>query len=647
MTLATIPKLLQVMLALFFLYGSQVCPAQENPIPKDFAVSVELLTMNGSKPDLTADGVGIISYKTTDLFKRGITRVRPFDLNLKIELPTGYTLFNNLAYVVSSEAVFSGPNDITFRVPAGTAKESFENLRILVAERDNAAPEKQRWLDVTLLPSVAGEFKSYISKADFEGRLADFKTRTLHALLERDPGVLVVALKDPKAARDSFVADLQVKASAIPESVIEGREIQFSFEITNNGPDTATTVSFESQIDPLFISLSQTQGTCRYEAQNIYCNLGELAKGAKATVIFRGKCRWGFFSEGKPTQSGMFPASPMVRSPEGDPNVENNFQLLAATVEPDPNQPPVVAIVKPKDQEFFVGPDASVAIVVNAKDKDGGVSKVELFDQGISIGVGKLTAPNTYELIYRNVAFGRHWLKALVTDNQGRPQESQFADFIVNGPVQLQIIEPKPNFVMVPPHDLLPVRLTATNPKGSVKEVSVQVYQIGGGQSAQAARLVGKDEYVAEFKDLASLCFLGECHIVAVAKDNAGLETTSSTIFFKLHHAATVDLRFVKEETAYTIEDGAEFDSNSPITLSAYAEQGLEVGTVKVDFYVDGVLFATEKSELDESKRYPWRSFHTTWKPRPGTYTLAATALDSYGVVGKSTPVRVVIKERP
>ena len=634
------------MLALFFvLYGSMVCPAQENPLPKDFSVSVELLTMSGSKPNLTADGVGITSYKTSDLFKRGITRVRPFDLNFKIELPTGYTLYNNLAYVVSSEAVFSGPNDITFRVPADTAKESFENLRILFAQRDNAAPEKPRWLDVTVLPSGAEEFKSYLSKADFEERLADFKTRTLHALLEQDPGVLVVALKDPKAARDSFVADLQVKGSTIPESVIEGREIQFSFEITNNGPDTATAVSFESQIDPEFISLSQSQGACRFEAQNIYCNLGDLAKGAKATVIYRGRCRWGFFSEGKPTQSGMFPAGPMVRSPEGDPNAENNFLTLAPEVEPDPNQPPVVAIVKPKDQEFFVGPNASVAIVVNAEDKDGAVSKVELFDQGIPIGVGKLTGPNTYELIYRNVAFGPHWLKVRATDNQGRPQESQFTDFIVNGPVQLQITEPKPNFVMIPPHDLLPVRLTATNPKGTVKEVSVKVYQIGGGQSVQAAHLAGKDEYAAEFKDLASLCFLGECYIVAVAKDNAGLETTSSTLFFKLHNAPSVDLRFVKGETAYSLEDGAEFDSNSTITLSAYADAALGVGIARVDFYLDGVLFVTEKNEPDESKKYPWRSFHTTWKPKPGTYTLAATALDSYGVVGKSTPVRVVIKD--
>src|SRR6185295_3015381 len=417
------------------------------------------------------------------------------------------------------------------------------------------------------------------------------------------------------------------------------------FEITNNGPDTATAVYFESQIDPLFLSLSQSQGTCRFDGQDIHCNLGDLAKGAKATVIYRGKCRWGFFSEGRPTQSGMFPASPWVRSSEGDPNAENNFLTLAPEVKPDPNQPPLVAIAKPKDKEFFVGPDASVAIVVNAEDKDGAVSKVELFDQGVPIGVGKLTAPNTYELIYRNVAFGRHWITALVTDNQGRPQESQFTDFIVNGPVQLQITEPKADFVMVPPHELLPVRVTATNPKGRVKDVSVQMYQIGGGQSVQVARLVGKDEYAAEFKDLASLCFLGDCHIVAVAKDNAGLETTSSTVFFKIHHAPDVDLRFIKDEMAYTIEDGAEFDSSSPITLSAYADAAPGVGIVKVDFYVDGVLFATEKNELDELKKYPWRSFYATWKPRPGTYTLAATALDTYGVVGKTTPVKVVVKD--
>src|SRR5437588_5951538 len=104
---------------------------------------VDLLTLSGSKPELTPAGEGITSIKISDLFKIGATQVKPFDSSFKIELPVGYTLFNNLAYMIDSEAVFSGPNDFVFRIPSAVTKEAFDKLRVLVADDDQADPQKR------------------------------------------------------------------------------------------------------------------------------------------------------------------------------------------------------------------------------------------------------------------------------------------------------------------------------------------------------------------------------------------------------------------------------------------------------------------------------------------------------------------------
>src|SRR5215813_2706398 len=97
----------------------------------------ELLTMNGSKPNLSAAGEGVTSYKFVDLYTRGKSSVSLFDpakLPFKVELPAGYTLYNKLVYAIDTEAMFSGPSDITFKLPSVSSKETFGQLRIMYPE---------------------------------------------------------------------------------------------------------------------------------------------------------------------------------------------------------------------------------------------------------------------------------------------------------------------------------------------------------------------------------------------------------------------------------------------------------------------------------------------------------------------------------
>lgn len=530
MTLKSITLRSIVVLFLF----STLTSAQEKPRENSQVQPprIDLLKLESSKPNLKPDGEGLTSYKIQYLFKSGVTRVKPYDSNTAIELPTGYTLFNNLAYVVDTDAVYSGPNQIVFRVPSALNAESFNQLRILYADDDPAQPEKPRWVDITVTPEVPEEvLRSNFSKTAL---LPDFATRTLNATTEKAVRFLVVASRDEKLARDNFTVDLQLKATVSTDSVMEGREINYSFEITNHGPETATAISFTSQIDPEFVSLGQSQGKCRFEAQNIYCNLGELKKGATASITYHGRCRWDFIIDGQPIQSNGMSSNSWVQAAEMDSNFRNNEAYLSTPVKEDPNRKPVISIVKPAGETFLVGPKVNLKIVANAYDPDGTISEVEFFDETGSLGLGKLTAPKTYEIDYQTEKYGSHFLRALATDNQGRPALTPYATFIVNGPVQIRITDPKPDFLLDPPRDDFVVKLRAVNPKGTIKNIVVYISEGSGSRLKQAAQLVGKDEYVATFKSLGWECTLGPCHVWAVATDDLDVATTSSVTSFRV-----------------------------------------------------------------------------------------------------------------
>src|SRR6185369_9076438 len=173
----------------------------------------ELLTMNGSKPTLSATGERITSYKFDELFKRSkssVILVDPTRLPFKLELPAGYTLYNNLVYGIETEAVFTGPSDITFKLPSVRTKETFAQLRVLYPKLDQANPEVPKWIDITLNKEMAELDPPLIPAAEIKPRLPDFDARTLHALTDDNPLILLVAVRDPSKRRDNLSADLAI-----------------------------------------------------------------------------------------------------------------------------------------------------------------------------------------------------------------------------------------------------------------------------------------------------------------------------------------------------------------------------------------------------------------------------------------------------
>lgn len=618
---------------------SAPCFAQDNRNPA--APSVELLALSGSKPNLGASGEGITSIKTSDLYKLGVTTVKPFDSSFKIELPVGYSLVENLAYMIESEAVFSGPNDFTFRVPSSIGGESFSKLRVLYADYDHAAPKTPRWVDATVIGGWSEYWERDLPKDEFDKRLPNFGTRTLHAFMEQPPRFLVVALKDSSIARDAFVADVAIKTIA-PASVMEGREITYSFNVTNNGPDTATDISFNSHIDMDYVSLDQTQGVCRWEAYNVYCNVGRLVKGASATITFRGRCKWNFYVDDRPTQSDPG-ATPQISAAEQDPDPENNSSFVSTQVEKDPNKAPVAEITTPKMNEIIPGSAATVNIVAKATDPDGFVTDVEFFDWERPIGKGELRKGDEYEFVYKKVALGRHWLKVRVKDNLGRQNESGPYEFFVNGPAEVAITDPKSGSKLNRSKGGIPVTIHARHANLKIKEVNIYLTAMMSGTAEKTATLIGEDTYVATIDDICKR----DCQLFASVIDETGVETRSNPIDFKIMEPPRVTLFQYDGEDVHPLTEEKPFDSSVSKVLVAEAEHKLfdDLKIVKLEFHANGKLIGTySKTEPDYNDN---RLIQCDLRSLPaGTYDVYAEATDSDGAVGKSATVRIVIKPR-
>jgi uncharacterized repeat protein (TIGR01451 family) len=620
---------------------STLCLAQEatGDEPEREPPKVELLTMSGSKPNLSPAGEGITSIKITDLFQRGVTVIKPFDGNFAYQLPAGYTLFNKLAYEISSEAVFSGPNDFVFHLPSATTKEVFGKLRILIAERDSAEPAKPRWTDVTLRPELPSYLVDSLTKADFEKRLPNYETRTVHAFMEHSSSLMVVALKDTAAARDQFVADISVTGDA-PEQVMEGRHVTYDLKVSNNGPDTATGVYLHAQPTFEFVSVSASEGQCRMEASNVHCKFASLSKGKSVSVKIIEQCRWGSYSPNFPGAGDN--KYIQVESAELDPDFENNSLYLMTAVTEDTNKAPVAEIISPKEDELFAGPEATVTIVAKASDPDGFINKIEFFDQGIPIGEGTLSAAGEYQLVYKKVALGRHWLEVNLTDNLGREERHRYRDFFVNGAANVEITKPKMGSLQDRVEGEMSFAIHASHPNLKLKEV--ELYLPSETFSGFKALPVGDDLYVAKFD--CSSC-KRTVRLMASVVDDSGVETRSAPVSFKLRKPPVLSLNTYDGEDTHRLVDGQVIDLSTDSTLYAGVEDTMieELNTVKLEFFANGKLVYTyvASGPKDIEDRY------IDWDVaglEPGRYKVQAVATDGDGSIGKSALVEIEIKKK-
>lgn len=626
-----------LVLPVVFIGRSEVVSAQESQAPR-----IELLTMNGSKPNLSATGEGITSYKIGDLYNRGATQidlVKQADARFKIELPLGYSIFNNLIYGVETKAVFTGPTDVTFKLSSVRTKETFNQLRILYAEYDLAEPDVPKWIDATFAEDALQRAADWLSAAEIKQRSRDFETRTLHAVTRYDePLLMIVALLDPTKARDKLTADLVING-AVTEQVTEGRLVTYELKITNKGPDTANAISLHATPSFSFLSVKASVGKCNMAGQNVYCKFPELEKGKTIEVKIVERSEWNrHFPNAPPgyeTPTTMVSKFISVGATEQDPSPGNNELRLTTEVFPDSNKAPIIEILSPTLFEQFPGPRAVVPIRFKASDPDGFIKKLELFTHSMepvppkSLGEPTLQSDGEYELIYRNAPFGRNWVKIVATDNLGRVETLDAPEFFINGTSKVEIINPKAGDKLGLVDGEFSVTIHATNPSGPLKKVSLDVWN-------SDANPIGNDDYVVKLK----FCYR-RCRLQAIAIDENGIETRSQYVEFTMMRLPEAQLRWFDGEYSREFEAGKSMKFSELVLLPSadHQEVGHDAKISKLEIFVNGLRLCTVDS--------PQLGYgECTWRPSPGKYRLQTVATDEDGAVGKSDEIEVVI-ERP
>ncbi len=94
---------------------------------------------------------GISSIVTSRLYSVGSTTIDPFMAALAWPLPPGYGQYAGVSYDVSTTAVTSGPNTLTFSVQSVADQATFDGLRIFHLEQDPYDPGAVIWVDRTVL----------------------------------------------------------------------------------------------------------------------------------------------------------------------------------------------------------------------------------------------------------------------------------------------------------------------------------------------------------------------------------------------------------------------------------------------------------------------------------------------------------------
>jgi len=618
---------------MFCSVGSAISLGQERQRPS--GPRIDLLTMNGSKPNLDPKGEGISSYKVDDLFQLGTTRVTLLkgDIpGLKMELPIGYRLYNNLVYVVETNAVFSGWSDITFNLPSASSKQSFEQLRILYPKIDYADPKVPKWIDATFTETSAVNFKGWMTDDGVRRRLPNFGSRCLHAFAQPAPRILLVAVRDPDKARDKLHVDLSLTGTGT-QQVTEGQLVTYDLKLTNNGPDAATNISLEAYATGFsFVSVTASQGRCRM-AGNVYCKFPSLEKNRTIGVKIVEQCAWNSHSynvlpiDGRP---GSVQKIISVTSAERDSVTGNNELEFATEVYPDPNKGPVIEILSPSLFQRFQGPRPRVSIRFKASDPDGMVSKLELFEEGHALGIPNLISAGEYEFIYRPSGFGSHWVKVVATDNLGRISSEQTGEIFVNGTAKVEIVNPKSGNKLKREDSPFTVTIHASSGASPIKKVSLDFWN-------SDAKPVGNDEYVVAVNNCSH-----DCRLQAIAIDEKGIETRSDYLDLTVVETPEVTLAWFDDEYSHLFENQQTLKATDLelVSFATIKSGRFDAKIVKSEFFANGELICTDTPDV---------RFHTScyWQNiKPGQYKLYAVSTDADGQVGRSREITVII-ERP
>jgi hypothetical protein len=183
------------------------------------------------------------------------------------------------------------------------------------------------------------------------------------------------------------------------------------------------------------------------------------------------------------------------------------------------NQPPAVSLTSPTDGATY--PAAStVPVSANASDADGTVARVEFYAGSTRIGTD---TASPYSMSWPNVAAGTYTLKAVAFDAAGASTTSATRSITVstaapgNQPPSVSLTSPAAGAMFTAPA-AIPLSATASDADGTIARVDFYA----------GSTLIGTDTsnpYGLSWNNVIA----GTYSLTAVARDNAGATTVSST----------------------------------------------------------------------------------------------------------------------
>ena len=244
-------------------------PEKENVTPPEKAL-----------PWTESHKMAVPSVIFANLFQGGLTTVSAIDPSRAPQLPAGYTVYDDLACDIKTEAIVSGPILVLFSLSSVDNRTVFDNLRVFHAEEDW---DKSRtiWVDRTVLPLDTALDKALIKN------LPNFSKRTLCARVN-EMGRFVIGSLTERELSNHAVVDLKVTNVDSPSPVRVGETLTHTIEVTNIGSRQATEVTLLDVLhDETFVSVASTRGSCRKSERDdteVICRLYTLAVGDSAII---------------------------------------------------------------------------------------------------------------------------------------------------------------------------------------------------------------------------------------------------------------------------------------------------------------------------------------------------------------------------
>ncbi|MDG5815168.1 Ig-like domain-containing protein [Chitinispirillales bacterium ANBcel5] len=291
--------------------------------------------------------------------------------------------------------------------------------------------------------------------------------------------------------------------------------------------------------------------------------------------------------------------------------------------EPITNEPPVVSIVLPSEENREVLEGSSVALLAHATDPDGTVEKVEFFAGFRKIGEREGGTFGYFRVVWSDISAGVYRVVARATDDQGA---TAFSD-----PITITVLENNRWFssplIAITPSDYEAEHTHTTS-------VQLDIDDMGSENEISAVEIYANDKKISEFT-APPYNFTwtemdeGVYTITAVATDNTGVKGVSEEIT-----VAVKNQEITRPEVGFSYKEIN--NGGAPIALEIDVDA---VADPKA--YISAVEILSNHEVIAVLEQAP---FSFRWDDvEEGEYKLSAVATDNVGNLSLSEEVEVTI----